>query len=92
MTQGELCRRMTSAELSEHIAYTRWFSALPDSWRQNGLVVAALLAPHCEKGKRPKPDDFVPVERPPQHESQDMASLMELRKAFGLEDLELPDG
>lgn len=92
MTQGELCRRMTSAELSEHIAYTRWFSALPDSWRQNGLVVAALLAPHCEKGKRPKPDDFVPVERPPQHESQDMASLMELRKAFGLEDVELPDG
>lgn len=83
---------MTSAELSEHIAYTRWFSALPDSWRQNGLVVAALLAPHCEKGKRPKPDDFVPVERPPQHESQDMASLMELRKAFGLGDLELPDG
>ena len=83
---------MTSAELSEHIAYTRWFSALPDSWRQNGLVVAALLAPHCEKGKRPKPDDFVPVERPPQHESQDMASLMELRKAFGLEDVELPDG
>ncbi len=82
---------MTSAELSEHIAYTRWFSALPDSWRQNGLVVAALLAPHCEKGKRPKPDDFVPVERPPQHESQDMASLMELRKAFGLGDLELPD-
>ena len=83
---------MTSAELSEHIAYTRWFSALPDSWRQNGLVVAALLAPHCEKGKRPKPDDFVPVERPPQHESQDMASLMELRQAFGLGDLELPDG
>lgn len=92
MTQGELCRRMTSAELSEHIAYARWFSALPDSWRQNGLVVAALLAPRCEKGKRPKPDDFVPVERPPQHESQDMASLMELRKAFGLEDVELPDG
>ena len=91
MTQGELCRRMTSAELSEHIAYTRWFSALPDSWRQNGLVVAALLAPHCEKGKRPKPDDFVPVERPPQHESQDMATLMELRQAFGLGDLELPD-
>ena len=82
---------MTSAELSEHIAYTRWFSALPDSWRQNGLVVAALLAPHCEKGKRPKPDDFVPVERPPQHESQDMATLMELRQAFGLGDLELPD-
>lgn len=92
MTQGELCLRMTSAELSEHIAYTRWFSALPDSWRQTGLLAAVALAPHTEKGKRPKPDDFVPVDKPPQHESQDIAALMALRKAFGLGDLELPDG
>lgn len=88
MTQGELCRRMTSEELSEHIAYTRWFAALPDSWRQTGLITAALLAPHCEKNKRPRPDDFVPVEKPPQHESQDLAALMELRRAFGLGNLD----
>lgn len=88
MTQGELCRRMTSRELSEHIAYTRWYAALPDPWRQTGLVVAALLAPHSQKGKRPKPEDFVPVEKPPQHESQDMSALMELRRSFGLGDLD----
>ncbi len=88
MTQGELCRRMTSAELSEHIAYTRWFAALPDSWRETGLLAAVLLAPHTEKGKRPKPEDFVPVDRPPQHESQDLANLLQLRKAFGLGDLD----
>jgi hypothetical protein len=92
MTQGELCRRMTSEELSEHIAYTRWFAALPDSWRQTGLVVSALLAPHCEKGRRPRPEDFVPIERPPQHESQDLAALMELRRAFGLGEVEVTDG
>lgn len=87
MTQGELCQRMTSVELSEHIAYTRWFAALPDSWRETGLLAAVLLAPHMEKGKRPKPDDFVPVEKPPQHPSQDMAALLELRRALGMGDL-----
>ena len=86
MTQGELCSRMTSRELSEHIAYTRWFAALPDSWRQTGLVVSALLAPHCERNRRPKPEDFNPIEKPPQHESQDIDALMQLRKAFGIPD------
>ena len=86
MTQGELCRRMTSEELSEHIAYTRWFSALPDSWRQTGLLAAVMLAPHMEKGKRPKPEDFIPVERPPQDATQDMAALMQLRQALGISD------
>lgn len=88
MTQGELCRRMTSAELSEHIAYTRWFAALPDSWRETGLLAAVLLAPHTEKGKRPKPEDFVPVEKPPQHQSQDLAALLELRKSLGMGELD----
>lgn len=88
MTQGELCSRMTSQELSEHIAYARWYAALPDSWRQTGLLTAAVLAPHCDKGKRPNPEDFIPVEKPPQHESQDLAALLELRRAFGLSDLD----
>jgi hypothetical protein len=79
---------MTSEELSEQIAYTRWFAALPDTWRQTGLVVSALLAPHCHKNRIPKPEDFVPVEKPPQHESQDLAALKELRRAFGHRDLE----
>lgn len=92
MTQGELCRRMTSEELSEHVAYVRWYSALPDSWSQTGLIVASLMAPHCEKGRRPKPSDFVPTERPPQHKSQDLAALMELRRAFGLGEVEVTDG
>lgn len=89
MTVRELGQRMDSREFSEHIAYARWFAALPDEWRQTGLLAAALLAPHCERGKRPKPEDFVPVERAPQHESQDLAALMKLRRAFGLGDVEI---
>lgn len=88
ITVKELSQRMDSQEFSEHIAYTRWFAALPDSWRQTGLLAAALLAPYCEKGKKPKPEDFVPVEKPPQHESQDLAALLELRRAFGLGDVD----
>lgn len=86
MTQGELCERMTSREFSEHIAYARWFAALPDEWQQTSLLVASLLAPHSDKHNRPKPSDFNPIDKPPQHESQDLAALMQLRQAFGLGD------
>lgn len=90
MTVGELSTRMDSAEFSEWIAYNRYYSALPDSWRQTALIVTALLAPHISKGgRRPTPEDFNPIETPPQHESQDLSTLMQLRRAFGLEDIDL---
>lgn len=88
ITVKELAQRMDSREFSEHIAYTRWFAALPDSWRQTGLLAAALLAPHIERGQRPKPEDFIPIEKPPQHESQDLEALMKLRQALGLSDID----
>jgi hypothetical protein len=92
MTVRELGTRMDSAEFSEWIAYNRYYSALPDSWRETALIVTALLAPHIGKNqKRPKPEDFNPIEHPPQHESQDFSAIMELRKAFGLGDLKLED-
>lgn len=84
MTVRELCQRMDSVELSEWIAYTRWFSAMPDSWEQTSLLVAAVVAPHCDRDKRPKPHQFVPIATPPQHESQDLGALLELRRAFEL--------
>lgn len=85
-TVKELGQRMDSQEFSEWIAFNRWFGAMPDSWRETALLVAAILAPHCEKGKKPKVEDFVPLERPPQHQSQDLSALLELRRAFGLDD------
>ena len=89
MTVGELSTRMSSTEFAEWIAYNRYYSALPDSWRETALIVTALLAPHIGKNqKRPKPEDFNPIEPAPQHESQDIAALFELRRQLGLGDLD----
>jgi hypothetical protein len=82
MTARELCERMDSAELTEWIAYTRYFVALPDSWDQTGLIVASLLAPYAKEGEVPKASDFNPVRTPPQHESQDHDALLRLKAAL----------
>lgn len=84
MTVRELERRMDSQELSEWIAYTRYFEAIPDSWRETGLIAAALLAPYSKKGSTPKAEDFVPIETPPQHPDQIHEQLTELTKRLGL--------
>jgi hypothetical protein len=82
MTVRELSDRMDSRELTEWIAYTRYYSPLPDSWEQTGLVVASLLAPYAKDGRVPAARDFVPVAKPPQHESQDREAILKLRDAF----------
>lgn len=89
MPACELCKRMDSRELTEWIAFTRYWRALPDEWQQTGLIVSSLLAPYS-KDTVPKPSDFNPVEKPPQHESQDLTALTQLRRALGLDDM--PDG
>lgn len=86
MTVKELCRRMDSAELSEWIAYTTYYEALPDPWRETALLTTAMLAPHSPRGKMPKAEDFVPLEKPPQHEAQVVDVLLELRRALGQTD------
>lgn len=83
-----LAAELSSAEFSELIAYTRYFEALPDSWRETGLLASALCAPHTPKHRTPlKPDDFIPLLDPPRHESQDMEALLKLRAALGLGEL-----
>ena len=72
---------MSSRELSEWIAYTRHFEALPDSWRETGLLASAALAPYCPRGKAPQAEDFVPLEKPPQHPDQILAELRKLTGA-----------
>ena len=83
MTVRELCLRMDSQELTEWIAYTRYYSALPDPWEQTGLIVSSLLAPYAKEGQVPKTQDFVPTLTPPQHESQDRDALLKLKAALG---------
>jgi hypothetical protein len=83
MTVRELERRMDSRELSEWVAYTRYYEAIPDSWRETGLVVSALLAPYARKGHAPKPEDFMPIDTPPQHPEQIRERLEELQRRLG---------
>lgn len=82
MTVRELCTRMDSQELTEWAAFTRYFQALPDEWQQTGLVVSSLLAPYS-KDKVPKPSDFTPLLKPPNHPDQDYQALLELRRQLG---------
>ena len=80
MTVAELCDRMSSTELSEWMAVHRFYMPLQDSWHQTGIMASAMLAPYSGKSKPPKPIDFVPIEKPPQHELQMQAALEELRR------------
>lgn len=85
MTVGELSRRMDSRELTEWMAYTRYYEAIGNPWAETGLIVSALLAPHAQKGKAPKPSDFIPIEPAPQHQAQARDVLMDLMKQLGAE-------
>ena len=87
MTVRELCERMDSRELSEWMAYTRYFVAIPDPWLQTGLLASIATAPYTEKGKKPAAaSDFVPTARAPQHEAQDRAAIEKLRRELGIVD------
>ena len=70
MTVRDIEEQMDSAELSEWIAYSRYFRPLDDSWHQTGVIASAVLAPYTRRGHAPKAEDFIPVDRPPQHNSQ----------------------
>lgn len=85
MTVGEIERRMTSRELGEWMAYTRYYQALPDSWAETGLLTSAILAPYSEKGKAPKASDFNPIEEAPQHQVQAREAILDLRRQLGFE-------
>lgn len=80
MTVGELAARMSSVELSEWMAYTSHYEALPNSWAETGLLVTAALAPHCSRGRVPKPEDFIPLDKPPQHEIQVREQLERMKR------------
>lgn len=88
MTVRELCGRMDSRELSEWMAYTRYFVPLSDPWLQTGLLASIAMAPYTDpkRGKPPTAEDFIPKARPPQHESQDREAILRLRREMGIID------
>jgi len=68
MTVSEIESRMDSRELSEWIAYDRYYEPIGEEWLRNGYLCAAILAPHSKS--RPKPADFVPIQKAPMAPSQ----------------------
>jgi len=83
MTLEELFERMGSREFSYWRAYHRFFEPIGGDWQQTGLLASAALAPYCPRGRTPAPRDFVPVEKPPDHQIQIDAALEQMRKDMG---------
>lgn len=80
MTVGELEQRMDSRELSEWLAFARYYQPLDNSWAQTGLIASAVLAPHTRRGHSPSPHDFIPLEKPPQHKTQMLTVLEQMKR------------
>lgn len=70
ITLAELFGTMGSREFAYWQAYHRYFEPIGGEWEQTGLMTAATLAPYCERHNTPKPGDFIPVQKPPQHQTQ----------------------
>jgi hypothetical protein len=81
MKVADLFETMSSREFAEWMAVHRYYYPLPDDWRETGLLASAALAPYCPRGKTPKVEDFVPVEKPPQHQLQLLEQLQALKNA-----------
>jgi len=71
---------MDSQELSEWVAVHTYFMPLPDPWHQTGVLASAVVAPYSPKGRVPKPSDFMPMEKPPQHPEQLAEMLRQLKQ------------
>jgi hypothetical protein len=80
MTVGELEQRMDSRELSEWLAFARYYQPLDNSWAQAGVIASAVLAPYSKRGQSPKPADFIPTDSPPQHRTQILDVLAQMKR------------
>lgn len=80
MTVGQIEREMDSRELSEWLAYARYFQPLDSSWAQTGLLASVVLAPYSRRGQSPSPADFIPLEKPPQHHTQMQDVLQQMKR------------
>jgi hypothetical protein len=82
MRLEDLLTNMSSREFGYWQAYHRYYEPVGGDWDRMGLVVSASLAPYCPRGKTPKPKDFIPVLKPPQHRIQLQEELEKLRDAM----------
>lgn len=71
---------MDVAEYRRWLALHRYVNPLGGEWRQTARIVAATLAPYCSRGKTPKEDDFMPIDKPPMTPEQIAAELSKLTR------------
>ena len=74
MTVGELESRLDSDELTEWIAFDRYYEPIGDEWLQTCLITSAVISTVAGK-KAPKPAEILPVAKPPMHRLQIEAEL-----------------
>jgi hypothetical protein len=79
MRLDDLLENMGSREFSYWVAYSRYYEPIGGEWEQAGLIASAALAPYCPRGQTPRPRDFVPTEKPPQHQVQINQALADLQ-------------
>jgi hypothetical protein len=80
MTVRELGQRMDVAEYRRWLALHRFVNPIGGEWRQTARLIAATLAPHSSRGRPPREDDFMPIERPPMTAAQIEAELSKLKR------------
>jgi hypothetical protein len=80
MTVRELGERMDVAEYRQWLALHRYVNPLGGEWRQTARIASAVLAPWCGRGKGPREDDLMPIERPPMTAGQIAAELGKLKR------------
>jgi len=79
MTVRDLGQRMDVAEYRQWLAFHRYVNPLGGEWRQTARIVAATLAPYS-RGRPPKENDFMPVERPPMSAAEIAVELKKLQR------------
>ena len=81
---GKTLRELGDMELDEFRewwAYCRYIEPFGRDWHQTGTLAAAAVAPYCSRGRTPKPEDFIPIETPPQTAEEMAAELAKLRRS-----------
>lgn len=81
MTLEAVLTTMSSREFGFWLAYHRYYEPIGGEWEQTGLVVSASLAPYCPRGSTPKPRDFIPISKAPQHQIQMLEELAKIKAA-----------
>lgn len=79
----EYVEQLSLTTYRELLAFDRFIEPIGREWEQTGTLAALTIAPHV-RGRTPKPEDFIPIRKPPMTAEEIAAELSKLKR--------LPDG